>query len=127
MYNYYQPQNPISQQQMYGMGGQRQNTNYNLSLKGRPVSSIDEVRSIPIDFDGSIFYFPDLANNRIYTKQINIDGTASLSMYELKPIEQQLTTDYITRKEFEETISRILNQQQASVPKEEKPKITTNF
>lgn len=112
---------------MYGMGGQRQNTNYNLSLKGRPVSSIDEVRSIPIDFDGSIFYFPDLANNRIYTKQINIDGTASLSMYELKPIEQQLTTDYITRKEFEETISRILNQQQTSIPKEEKPKITTNF
>lgn len=112
---------------MYGMGGQRQNTNYNLSLKGRPVSSIDEVRSIPIDFDGSIFYFPDLANNRIYTKQINIDGTASLSMYELKPIEQQLTTDYITRKEFEEIISRILNQQQTSVPKEEKPKITTNF
>lgn len=106
MYNYYQPQNPISQQQMYGMGGQRQNTNYNLSLKGRPVSSIDEVRSIPIDFDGSIFYFPDLANNRIYTKQINIDGTASLSMYELKPIEQQLTTDYITRKEFEGFISK---------------------
>lgn len=48
-------------------------------------------------------------------------------MYELKPIEQQLTTDYITRKEFEETISRILNQQQTPAPKEEKPKITTNF
>ena len=36
------------------------------------------------DFDGSIFYFPDLANRRIYTKQINLDGTATLNMYELR-------------------------------------------
>ena len=55
-----------------------------LGLKGRPVSSIEEARAASIDFDGSIFYFPDIANNRIYTKQINLDGTASLNMYELK-------------------------------------------
>lgn len=42
----------------------------------RPVSSIDEVRAASIDFDGSVFYFPDLANKKIYTKQINMDGTA---------------------------------------------------
>lgn len=35
-----------------------------------------------IDFDGSVFYFPDLANNKIYTKQINMDGTSSLYVYE---------------------------------------------
>ena len=40
-------------------------------LKGRPVSSIEEVRAASIDFDGSVFYFPDIANKRIYTKQIN--------------------------------------------------------
>jgi hypothetical protein len=55
-------------------------------LKGRPVASLDEVRATSIDFDGSIFYFPDLANKRIYTKQINVDGTSTLNMYELKPI-----------------------------------------
>jgi hypothetical protein len=47
---------------------------------------MEEARASIIDFDGSIFYFPDLANKRIYTKQINIDGTALLSMYELREI-----------------------------------------
>lgn len=35
------------------------------------MSSIDEVKAMTIDFDGTIFYFPDLANNKIYTKQVN--------------------------------------------------------
>jgi hypothetical protein len=75
-------------------------------LKGRPVSSVEEARAMPIDFDGSIFYFPDLANKRIYTKQINMDGTSTILMYELKeiPIEQPITDNYITRAEFENTI-----------------------
>jgi len=34
----------------------------------RPVTSVEEVRSYPIDFDGSIFFFPDFSNNRIFTK-----------------------------------------------------------
>lgn len=83
-------------------------------LKGRPVSSLEEVRAIPIDFDGSIFYFPDIANRRIYTKQINLDGTALINMYEFKPIPvaQESTTNtnidaFVTREEFEETMSKI--------------------
>ena len=114
MYNYYQPQ---TQPQYLN---QRQN---NLFLKGRPVSSIEEVKSMPIDFDGSIFYFPDLANNRIYTKQINLDGTASLCMYELKPIEPQLTTDYVTRQEFKETLEKLFNMKQSR----EQPKTANVF
>ena len=55
-----------------------------VGLKGRLVSSLEEARATSIDFDGSIFYFPDLANRRIYTKQINLDGTATLNMYELR-------------------------------------------
>ena len=116
MYNYYQPQAQFMNRQSNP-----------IVLKGRPVSSIEEVRSMPIDFDGSIFYFPDLANNKIYTKQINLDGTASLCMYELKPIEPPLTTDYITRQEFNQTLEKIL----ASIkqPKEEQPvkAATTDF
>ena len=34
-------------------------------IKGRPVASIEEARASIIDFDGSIFFFPDLANKRI--------------------------------------------------------------
>ena len=81
-----------------------------MGIKGRPVASIEEARASIIDFDGSIFYFPDLANKRIYTKQINMDGTALLNMYELKeiPQEQEFTpTQYITREEFESVISQL--------------------
>jgi hypothetical protein len=50
------------------------------------VASFDEVRATSIDFDGTMFYFPDLANKRIYTKQINMDGTAAINVFELKEI-----------------------------------------
>ena len=98
--NYYpqaqmRPQAPITSQ--YG-------------LKGRPVSSLEEARAISIDFDGSVFYFPDLANRRIYTKQINMDGTASLNMYELKEVptpSNPIVTNYVTREEFEEALSKM--------------------
>lgn len=79
-------------------------------LKGRPVTSIEEVRATPIDFDGSIFYFPDLTNNRIYTKQINMDGTPLFKVYELKalPLEpQNLTGNFVTREEFEQVITQL--------------------
>lgn len=77
------------------------------ALKGRPVSSLEEARALSIDFDGSVFYFPDLANKKIYTKQINIDGTATLNMYELKPMPVAPTADYITRAEFESALLKI--------------------
>ena len=109
-YNYYPPrqqQQPSPQMQQMQM--QQQIPPF---LKGRPVSSLEEVKAIPIDFDGSVFYFPDIANRRIYTKQINSDGTALINMYEFKPIPvaQESTTNtdtFVTRKEFEETMSKI--------------------
>ena len=87
-----------------------------MGLKGRPVASIEEARASIIDFDGSIFYFPDLANKRIYTKQINIDGTASLNVYELRemPAEPEVPA-YVTREEFEAVIAS-LRQQAAPAP-----------
>ena len=78
------------------------------TLKGRPVSSIEEVRAIAVDFDGSIFYFPDLANRRIYPKQINVDGTSTPLMYELKEIPtEQSYSQFITREEFENVINQL--------------------
>ena len=78
-----------------------------MGIKGRPVSSIEEARAISIDFDGSVFYFPDLANRRIYTKQINMDGTASLNVYELKNEPVVSSPQYVTREEFETTLAQI--------------------
>ena len=79
-----------------------------IGLKGHPVSSLDEVKATSIDFDGSIFYFPDIANKRIYTKVVDLNGIAQLNMYELKPIPSDVTTgDYVTRQEFEQALARI--------------------
>ena len=101
MYNYYQT--PAQQPQLARLAL--------YPLKGHPVSSLEEVRALSIDFDGSIFYFPDIANKRIYTKQINVmDGTAQLNMYELKPLPTEPTAEeYVTRAEFKQTLDALLS------------------
>ena len=119
MYNYYQP--PQTQVAPY----QTQPTR-SVGLKGRPVSSIDEARASSIDFDGSVFYFPDLANRCIYTKQINLDGTATLLMYELKEIPVQSQSNFITREEFENTITQLKNYL-ATTPSSSQPKSKEEF
>ena len=77
----------------------------------RPVSSIEEVRASSIDFDGSVFYFPDIANKKIYTKSVNMDGTVAINLYELKeittPTDQLMDSSYVTREEFEGAINQI--------------------
>lgn len=77
----------------------------------RPVSSIEEVKASSIDFDGSVFYFPDIANKKIYTKSVNMDGTVNINLYELsqiKPADQANDSSYITREEFEQVISNLI-------------------
>lgn len=111
-YNYYPQQQQSPQQSQYQ---QSSLSNYmrpqmQSGLKGRPVTSLEEARASTIDFDGSIFYFPDLANKRIYTKQINMDGTSTLNMYELKdvPAEQPpMPVNFVTREEFEAAIREL--------------------
>lgn len=73
----------------------------------RPVTSLEEVKASSIDFDGSIFYFPDVANKVIYTKSINPDGTVALNIYELKNVNADQIVDYsyVTRQEFETTLN----------------------
>ena len=116
-YNYYpQPTNqpPPYQPRAY----QQQAPLQPMGLKGRLVSSFEEARASSIDFDGSVFYFPDLANKRIYTKQINMDGTATLCMYELRdlPIEKEISglvpsvEKFVTREEFERVLAQLLPQ-----------------
>lgn len=76
----------------------------------RPVSSIEEVKAYPIDFDGSMFYFPDVANKRIYTKVINNDGTATINLYELKELtsaDQSPDSSYVTKEELEKEINML--------------------
>ena len=116
-YNYYpqqQPQQVIQQQPLYQIPAYRQ-APPQVGLKGRLVSSLEEARATSIDFDGSIFYFPDLANKLIYTKQINMDGTATLCVYELRemPVQREDSAlvpsvdKFVTREEFERVLAEL--------------------
>lgn len=91
-------------------GQQQQNIQM---LKGRPVSSYDEAKAAMIDLDGSMFVFTDIANKRIYTKQIMLDGSAELKVYTLQEQnikEQKQNTDYVLQSDFEEAINILKNQ-----------------
>jgi hypothetical protein len=83
-------------------------------LKGRPVSSLDEVRATAVDFDGSIFYFPNLANDKIYTKQINLDGTSSVRVYELVEMPAAApgppVDNLVTKEEFSKVINGLVEE-----------------
>lgn len=50
-------------------------------LKGRPVSGIDEAKAAQIDFDGSLHVFTDVANGRVYTKQLGQTGLVEFNTY----------------------------------------------
>ena len=94
---YYQPPTPQVRQPVIG-------------LKGRPVSGLEEVRAASVDFDGTVSFFPDLANGKIYTKQCNVDGTASLNMYEIKeiPVTNSANTNvFVTRDEFNQAMTAL--------------------
>lgn len=95
-------QNPQSQVQMT-----QQPQNF---LKCRAVTSIDEAKAAMIDLDGSIFVFTDFGNKHIYTKQINLDGTATLNTYTLEEtpvsspvsptVKTENTTKFVEQQEF---------------------------
>lgn len=122
MYNNYFPQT-------YPQASTTQTTR-TMGLKGRPVSSLEEVRATGIDFDGSIFFFPDLANRKIYTKQINLDGTATLNMYELTEMPKEAPAInpnmFITRDEFNAALSEIKKALEPPKPLEDIP-MSMNF
>ena len=121
-YNYY-PQ-PTNQPPPYQPRAYQQAPLQPMGLKGRLVSSFEEARASSIDFDGSVFYFPDLANRRIYTKQINIDGTASLYVYELREMPVQRDDSvlipsvekFVTRDEFEQVLEQLRLLQKPAEP-----------
>lgn len=124
-YNYYpqQQQTGINQQPPAYQNPYLRQAPSQISLKGRLVSSLEEARATSIDFDGSVFYFPDLANKRIYTKQITMDGTAALNVYELReiPIEKEeavaLSADkFVTKEELQQVLAQL---RQSLIPQEQ--------
>lgn len=119
-YQYQQPYQRLSPIEQNSQTMSAQPINF---LKGRPVTSMEEARVAQIDFDGTLNIFTDIANKKIYTKQINLDGTSSFNVYCLTEIEpEQSKADYVTREEynkllsqFEELVLIINNSKQQSV------------
>lgn len=114
-YPQYANQNQMNQNQQPGM----MNQNF---IKCRAVTSEDEARAAMIDLNGSIHVFTDIGNKKIYTKQINIDGTATLNTYVLdspQEAEKQPHTvqnaemdlsDYVQQKDLENVCQAFNNQ-----------------
>lgn len=128
--------NGYYQQSTYGNQYQRQTVpeSYGASpgvsyLKGRPVLSVEEARASQIDLDGSLHVFTDIGNKKIYTKQLNLDGTATLKTYVLvedKPL-TSMDTEYVTKAEFQQALAQIQNALAATQQKEEKRPTVLDF
>lgn len=68
-YGAMQPQQPVQQQMQSNMG----------QVKGWPVTGEEEARRAMIEpMDPSVYFFPDLANGKVYTKQINPETFAPM-------------------------------------------------
>lgn len=76
-------------------------------VKCYPVTSYDEVKSAMIDFDGSVTVFTDFANGRIYTKNINNDGTANIGVYVQAPMPTEVDPLEARVIELERAISEL--------------------
>lgn len=87
-------------------------------LKGRPVSNEEEANAAMIDFDGSMFVFPDKAHGKIYTKQLGMDGNIIFLRYSLDPGSQApaiATTpnemgDYVKKDYLEKQLVKVRSQ-----------------
>lgn len=78
-------------------------------LKCRPVSSRQEAMAFQIDLDGSLWVFTDIGNSKIYTKQINNDGTASFRTYaQDKNDNIYANNQYVTREQFNKVIQTLM-------------------
>ena len=116
--------NPYSQKSNYGLNQQSyginqyqsiptqnqpyqnypQSTVQDIRIKGRPVTSIEEARALSIDLDGTVFYFPDISNHKIYTKQFNPDGSSSFRVY-VEDVSKEINPQYVTQQELMETVA----------------------
>ena len=135
--NYYQQANPYGAQYQRLPQMESIQTMYNPSpassyLKGRPVLSIEEAKASQIDLDGSLHVFTDIGNKKIYTKQLNLDGTATLNTYVLVEedgLQKNPATppmqDYVTKAEFNQALAQI--QSMFAKKEEEKKPVTLNF
>ena len=77
-----------------------------MGLNGKVVDSIDTVKGMDINLDGSVSYFPLADGSKIVTKQLNMDGSSKMVVYE-QVKENIKEVKYITSDELDKAIKKI--------------------
>lgn len=77
-----------------------------MGLNGKVVDSIDTVKGMDINLDGSVSYFPLADGTKIITKQLNMDGSSKMVVYE-QVKENIKEVKYITSDELDKAIKKI--------------------
>lgn len=86
----------------------------NIPLKGWLVSCEDEARKAVIDFDGSIYVFPDFSHGVIHTKQINtVDYSAVFKTYKIEEQAQVSAqpmdlSGYVPKSDFDRLVQDVV-------------------
>lgn len=105
----YNNNNTTTQPMQYQQYPYMQQQLNNQFLKCRPVSSKEEAMAFQIDLDGSLWVFPNVANGKIYTKQINNDGSASFGTYVFTEEKNNYNSnDYVTKQEFNQVVQKMM-------------------
>ena len=101
--------------------------NTNNFLKCRPVASKEEARASQIDLDGSLWVFIDVGNEKVYTKQINNDGTAKFKTYSLMADEDPyISPEFVTKEEFNKVVQNLMAAIQSTTKQVESVSNNTN-
>ena len=82
------PMQMMYQQRLQSMQYQQPYGSMPSGLKGRIVTGMEEARAAQIDLDGSVFVFPSLSENKIYTKTIGLNGNPIFEVF-VKQVEQE--------------------------------------
>ena len=71
-------------------------------VKCKMVTSLEEVKAMPIDFDGSLNVYVDVTNNKIYTKVFTVNATVDIKTYEVvSMVDNNSDTKYATIDDIE--------------------------
>lgn len=77
-----------------------------MGLNGKIVDSIDTVKGMDINLDGSVSYFPLADGSKIVTKQLNVDGTSKIVVY-TQTKEENKEVKYVTSDELDKALKKI--------------------
>ena len=102
--NRYQPMEYQQYQPSYPQNTQTYQQQGIVGLQGKIVDSVDVVKSMDINLDGSISYLPLADGSAIATKQLQTDGTSKVVVYKAVLSEGKKRDDYLTKEDLENAL-----------------------